>query len=152
MAQQSRFNLWVRAWLLLPLSVIGLCVMCQVVAQRWKMLHGAQAVAVVHRQLGKEGSGSGGVYHIVAKYRQPQGPALFARIATDRSTHDKLIPGTEVQVGYEKNRPQQALLASEWSFDGKSIVMSLATLVLLFSGINASQTWRHQRRDGYLPD
>ena len=152
MPKQSTFNLGVRAWLLLPLSIIGLCVICWSVGQRWQMLHGVRAAAVVQMQLGKEGSGSSGVYHIVVKYQQPQGRELFGQVATSRSTHNELVPGTPVQVCYAEKKPRNALLASEWSFSGKLMLITAVSLWLFFGGIGAAKDWRNRRRDGYLPE
>lgn len=150
MAKENSFRLWTRAWLLLPLSVIVLASIPQFIVERWQVLHGTEASAVVYQKLGKEGSGSSGIYYLIAKYQQPQENEFYARVVTDRSTHNSLALGEQIRVCYAKDH-QNTLLSSEWSFSGKLILLTVVCLMLLFDGLTANHAWRHRRRDGYLP-
>lgn len=151
MGQQKGFALWIRAWLLPFMSIAMLGGVAIQTIQRWQILHGTAASAIIHQKLGKKGAGSSGRYYLRARYVQPQGNVSYTRITTDRSTHHDLSLGGPVQVRYVHD-PQNALLASEWSFTIKSLVIILVGLMLLFDGLSANQTWRNRRRDGYLPD
>lgn len=152
MARQSSLNLWLRAWLFPPLAVIALVGVLWKTGQRWRTLHGTQVPASVYQHLGKEGSGNSGTYYLIIKYQRPQGNEFYARVVTDRSTHDDLSIGTPVQVCYSNNDHQNALLASEWSFTGKFMVVSIVSLILLLDGLSANREWRSRRPDGYLPN
>jgi len=150
MRSYSRFNAWVRAWLLLPLAIVLLLLILGKAWQRWQILHGTQAAARVYLKLGKEGSGSSGTYYLVVKYRHPQGQEQYARVSTDRSTHNALPLGAPVQVSYHLDH-QNALLADEWVFSGQLLVLLGVGLVLLSDSWGANHRWRHRRRNGYLP-
>ncbi|RPD47150.1 DUF3592 domain-containing protein [Hymenobacter sediminis] len=152
MARQSSLNLWLRAWLFPPLAVIALLGVLWKTGQRWRTLHSTQVPATVCRHLSKEGSGSSGVYYLIVKYQRPQGNEFYARVVTNRSTHDDLSIGTSVQVCYSNNDHQNALLASERAFTGKLVVVSIVCLILLFDGLGANREWRSRRPNGYFPN
>ncbi|GAB3579314.1 hypothetical protein GCM10027345_19250 [Hymenobacter daeguensis] len=118
--------------------------------QRWQSLHGTVVPAIIYQKLGKEGSGSSGRYYLKARFQQPQSGALYTRILTNRSTHDDLSVGQQVDVCYAHD-PQQTLLSSEWSLTGKSVVIIVAGFGLLLNGLSANKALR-KRRNGYLPE
>lgn len=150
MAKDTGLNLLVRAWLLVPLCMIALASIAWKVSQRWQVLHGTEALAEVYQKLGKEGSGSSGRYYFIARYQTPQANAFYARVETDRSTHDELLLGTPVRICYAGSNHQNTLLTSEWSYSGKLLVATGAILVVLLNGLDAQHTWRRRRRNGYL--
>ncbi|SNC68475.1 hypothetical protein SAMN06265337_2333 [Hymenobacter gelipurpurascens] len=120
--------------------------------QRWRILHGTKAPAKVYQHLGKEGSGSSGVYYLLVKYQHRQGNALQARVVTDRYTHDSLQEGATVKVCYFGQDHQNTLLATEWAFSGQLMVISAGCLLCLFDSISTNREWRNRRPDGYLAD
>lgn len=149
--RKKHLERWVQAWLYVPLALFGLLAVVWAAIPRWQTLHGTQAAATVQQQLGKQGSSSTGVYHLLVKYQQPQHGTVYARVATTHGTHEELVPGTPVQVSYAPDDRQNALLSSEWSLSGKLIVFTLFCLLLLFTGLHANRKWRSQRPSGYLP-
>lgn len=152
MARQNALTRWLRAWLLPIIALVLLASVSLLVARRWQQLHGTVVSAIIYQKLGKVGSGTSGQYRLVAKYRQPQGNSPYARLTTSRSTYDAVSVGESVRVGYARNAPQNALLASEWSFSGYLMFLTLVGLVMLLNGLGANKAWRNRRRDGYLPD
>ena len=151
MTHQNNFTRWLRAWLLPAIALVLLATVLLLVARRCQQLHGTVVPAIIYQKIGKEGSGSSTQYHLVAKYRQPQGNAWYCRITTSSVTYDDLAVGQQLQVGYARN-PENSLLASEWSFSGYLMVLALVGLVMLSTGLNDNKTWRNRRREGYLPD
>lgn len=152
MARQNTLTRWLRAWLLPVIALALLASISLLVARRWQQLHGTVVSAIIHQKLGKVGSGTSGQYRLVAKYRHPQGNCSYARLTTSRSTYDAVSVGESVRVGYAHNAPQNALLASEWSFNGYLMFLTLVGLIILLSGLDDNKAWRNRRRDGYLPD
>ncbi|MCB2409851.1 DUF3592 domain-containing protein [Hymenobacter lucidus] len=138
MSWQNGFTRAVGRWLLRPLCLLCIVLVLWNAGKRWRMLHGTPAAAVVHQRLGKEGSGSSGVYTLVVRYSPPQQHQQFAQVSTDRSTSDSLPPGTPVQVCYRSTDPANALLSTEQSYSWQLMGITLVCLVVFFSTGNVS--------------
>ncbi|MCA8832764.1 DUF3592 domain-containing protein [Hymenobacter pini] len=151
MARESSFSFWLRAWVQPLIASAFLLSMLWLAAQRWRTLHGTPATAIVHALPGRIGSGKSSTYEVVVNYELPQERLRLARVLTNQSAFEQLTLGDTVGVRYAKNQAKKPLLASEWSFSGGMIVLSLGSLFFFFTGLQANKDWRGRRRAGYLP-
>ncbi|MFD2717974.1 hypothetical protein ACFST9_04565 [Hymenobacter monticola] len=150
MLQLKSIGLWLRAWLLLPVSVLLMLGLLEVVVQNWQMLHGAAAQAYIHQKLYNGKANRSGISYMIVKYQHAQGQTLYARVQTDSSIENFAV-GQQTKVYYVDD-PKRAILSTESIYNGKLLAVTLVTLMLMYDGITSNRAWRNRRRDGYLPN
>ncbi|WP_019947433.1 DUF3592 domain-containing protein [Hymenobacter aerophilus] len=152
MFQKATLILWLRAWVLFPVSVALLLAFLGLAVSRWRTLHGTAAIATVQALPGKVGSGKSSLYEVIIRYSQPQQGVQTARIITTSSIFNKLTLDMKVTVRYAAQQSGKPMLDSEWSFSGLMLIWLPAVLLFFFDGWAVNKAWRRRRPDGYLPN
>ncbi|WP_324672791.1 hypothetical protein [Hymenobacter sp. GOD-10R] len=124
------------------LPLLGLLLLLVVggkVVWRWRVLHGDQAPATVYQLLGKQGSGSSGVYEMRVRYEHPQRGLVTALVQTSHSQHDAMNVGMPIDISYISTAPFEALPTAETSVTWQYGIALLVSLMLMAPLLNTSR-------------
>ena len=146
MNKAAYLELWLRARVLLPLSVIMLIfVLCRGI-QQYRLLQNKPVAATVYKPFTRQGIFARS-HFLIIRYQQPQQGEQFACIVADKQLLIDLPPATPLTVCYSFDKPKSALLSNEPALNKPFAFGLIMFGFLVFNGIAAQRQLKQQPFD-----
>jgi hypothetical protein len=138
MNRTAHLGLWLRARVLLPISILTLLLVIWRGAQQCRILQGVPVAATVYKPFTRQGLFATS-HFLIIRYDEPQHGQQFACIVADKQLLRDLPPTTPLTVCYAADKPKMALLSNEPSLNDP-LAFGLAVFgFLAFNGVLAQR-------------